>query len=278
MSFPASCIFSLSLSLSQLLSLTPQEPLREGLPVALSQTDERLCLLNTSSSSSSIDYRKRIPSTTKSTFTNKQQQYGHRHESSHAEHLLGCHCCKERRHTANMNFSEPDSAANTSTSVNSSTPLHFARSLFSDIETPISISKFTRHLTAIRDAAYLLLLPQTCRAEVEFHHAETSRIANGHLGNDVLHASTLFFLNTFRRDAVDDTEVARMQNEDIYEATHRMLLDLTAEQDRYLDNMTLLLADMKEKWRLDLIETGSFVNPLFLSPPPCFPSLRHTPF
>lgn len=61
-----------------------------------------------------------------------------------------------------------------------------------------------------------------------------------------------------------------MQNEDIYEATHRMLLDLAAEQDRYMDNMTLLLADMKEKWRLDLIETGSFVTPF--SPPPFHPS------
>lgn len=59
-----------------------------------------------------------------------------------------------------------------------------------------------------------------------------------------------------------------MQNEDIYEATHRMLLDLAAEQDRYMDNMALLLADMKEKWRLDLIETGSFVTPPSFSPPP----------
>lgn len=132
------------------------------------------------------------------------------------------------------------------------------------------MSNFTRHLTAIRDAAYLLLLPQTCRAEVEFHQAETSRISNGPLGDAVLQASTLFFLNTFRRDAVDDTEIARMQNEDIYEATHRMLLDLAAEQDRYMDNMTLLLADMKEKWRLDLIETGSFITPS--SPPTFHPS------
>ena len=172
-----------------------------------------------------------------------------------------------------MNFSEPGCAATTNSTFNSSTPLHFARSLFTGIALPPNISNFTRHLTAIRDAAYLLLLPQTCRAEVEFHQAETSRISNGPLGDDVLLASTLFFRNTFRRDAIDDANIARMQNENIYEATDRMLLDLAAEQDRYMDNMTLLLADMKEKWRCDFLETGSFVNPLY----PTFPSPSFRP-
>ena len=102
-----------------------------------------------------------------------------------------------------------------------------------------------------------MLLPETCPAEVEFHQAETTRISTGPLGDAVLHASTLFFFNTFRLDAVNDTEAARMQNEDIYEATDRMLLDLAAEQERYMDNMALLLADMKEKWKDDLVATGS---------------------
>ena len=38
-----------------------------------------------------------------------------------------------------------------------------------------------------------------------------------------------------------------------------MLSDLTQEQESYLDNMTLLLADMKEKWKDDLAETGRFL-------------------
>ena len=49
-----------------------------------------------------------------------------------------------------------------------------------------------------------------------------------------------------------------------------MLLALEAEQERYLSNMTLLLADMKKKWRDDLTKTGSFVFPssvLEITPP-----------
>ena len=47
---------------------------------------------------------------------------------------------------------------------------------------------------------------------------------------------------------------------DIYEATGRMLWDLAAEEERYMSNMTLLLAEMKGKWKGDLIETGRFVH------------------
>ena len=160
-----------------------------------------------------------------------------------------------------MNFSEPGCGASTIT-INSSTPLNFARSLFSTIDSSTennNISTFTRKLTAIHDAAYLQLLPQTCPAEVDFYQAETSRISNGPLGNHVLNASTLFFINTFRRDALeaDGAATTRKLNEDIYEATDLMLRDLAAEQDRYLDNMALLYADMKDEWWRVINETGS---------------------
>lgn len=58
---------------------------------------------------------------------------------------------------------------------------------------------------------------------------------------------------------------------DIYEATGRMLWDLAAEEERYMSNMTLLLAEMKGKWKGDLIETGKFVH----HPPPT--SLGNSP-
>ncbi|KAF6221528.1 hypothetical protein HO133_002384 [Letharia lupina] len=157
-----------------------------------------------------------------------------------------------------MNFSEPG-CATTTTTTNGSTPLHLARSLFSDMAYPTTISDFISHLTAIHDAAYLLLLPQTCRAEVAIHQAETTRISTGPLGEAVLQATTLFLLNTCRRDpAGDDAATTPIQHRDMYEATGCMLLALAAEESRYLSNLTLLLADMKRKWKVDLIETGSW--------------------
>lgn len=175
----------------------------------------------------------------------------------------------DRPHIANMNFSEPG-CATTTTTTNGSTPLHLARSLFSDMAYPTTISDFISHLTAIHDAAYLLLLPQTCRAEVAIHQAETTRISTGPLGEAVLQATTLFLLNTCRRDpAGDDAATTPIQHRDMYEATGCMLLALAAEESRYLSNLTLLLADMKRKWKVDLIETGRFVT-LFTRPPHTF--------
>ena len=84
-----------------------------------------------------------------------------------------------------MNFSEPGCAI-TTTNINGSTPLHLARTLFSDIAYPTKLSDFTRHLTAIHNAAYLLLLPQESRAEVDFYQAETRRISTGPLRDAVL--------------------------------------------------------------------------------------------
>ena len=156
-----------------------------------------------------------------------------------------------------MNFSEPGSA--TTTTINSSTPMHLARALFSGSAYPIKISDFTRQLSAIHDAAYLMLLPKTSNAEQEFHQSEAARISNGPLGAEVLQATTLFLLNTCRNDAVDAAEITPPEHADIYEATGCMLRDLAAEQERYLSNMTLLLSDMKKKWTTDLLETGRFV-------------------
>ncbi|CAF9934050.1 MAG: hypothetical protein ALECFALPRED_005835 [Alectoria fallacina] len=164
---------------------------------------------------------------------------------------------QDRPHTAAINISEPGYAT-TSTTMSSSASLHLARELFSDITYPTKISDFTRHLSAIHDAAYLLLLPQTCPVEVAFHQTETARISTGPSGDAVLQASTLFLLNTCRHDTVDDGEITRKQHEDIYEATGRMLWDLAAEEERYMSNMALLLAEMKGKWKGDLIETGSW--------------------
>lgn len=174
--------------------------------------------------------------------------------------LLPQELTTDRPHIANMNFSEPG-CATTTTTTNGSTPLHLARSLFSDMAYPTTISDFISHLTAIHDAAYLLLLPQTCRAEVAIHHAETTRISTGPLGDAVLEATTLFLLNTCRRDpAGDGAATTPIQHRDMYEATGCMLLALAAEESRYLSNLTLLLADMKGKWKVDLIETGRFVT------------------
>ena len=171
-----------------------------------------------------------------------------------------------------MNFSEPGCGATTSTTINTSTPLHFARSLFSSITKtePTNISTLTTLLTAIHAAAYLLLLPQTNLAEESFKQAETSRIANGPLGDATLHASTLFLLNICRRDVVSDggdDGAAQRLIEDIYEATGCILQDLIEEQERYMNNMARLLAAMKRKWKDDLEKTGSFVQTVFFHLP-----------
>lgn len=146
---------------------------------------------------------------------------------------------------------------------NGSAPLRLARSLFSDMAHPsTNLSEFSKHLSAIHSAAYLLLLPQTCRAEVDHHRREATRTSTGPLGDAVLHATTLFLLNSCRHEA------NRTHHADMYEATGRMLSELAAEESRYLDNMTLLLASVRGKWKEELIETGRFVkHPPFL--PPC---------
>ena len=153
-----------------------------------------------------------------------------------------------------MNNSGPGSAALTTTS----TPLSFALSLFTGLETRRpNITVFTSQLTAIHHAAYLLLLPRATPAEADFQKAETTRIANGPLSNMVLHISSMFFLLSFRTGFGDDGSRAHRQAEDIYDATDRMLIDLAAEQSRHMDNMALLLSDMKAKWKTDLEKTGS---------------------
>ncbi|KAL9065659.1 MAG: hypothetical protein Q9161_008103 [Pseudevernia consocians] len=156
-----------------------------------------------------------------------------------------------------MNFSEPGCATTTITT-NASTPLHLAHSLFSDIAYPTKLSDFTRHLTAIHNAAYLLLLPQTCPAEVTIRQTEIRRISTGPFGDAILRATTLFFLLTLRPTTADDALTSRTQPKDIHEATGCMLRDLAAEEERYLRNMTLLLADMKGKWKDDWIATGTW--------------------
>lgn len=173
-----------------------------------------------------------------------------------------------------MNFSEPGCVA-TTTTINSSTPLDLARSLFSDMAYPTTISDFARHLTAFHDAAYLLLLPQTCPAEISIRQAETSRISTGPSRAAVLQATTLIFLLSFRQN----TELARTQHEDIYEATGCMLRDLFAEEERHLSNMALLLAELKRKWKNEFIETGRFVlHPLPSSPNSTSTILTQPPF
>ena len=153
-----------------------------------------------------------------------------------------------------MNFSQPGSAAPTS---DNSTPLSLALSLFTDTSTLPSLSLFTAHLTAIHSAAYLLLLPHTTAAESDFHKAEASRLTHGPLGDQILHVSSFFFLLAFRAPVGDDGSGARLQTHDIYDATAAMLAELAQEQESYLDNMVLLLSDMKRKWKTDLEETGS---------------------
>lgn len=163
---------------------------------------------------------------------------------------------------------------------NSSAPLRLAHSLFSDITRPTNLTDstnltdFTNNLSAIHSAAYLLQLPQTSRSEVAHHESETRRISTGPLGDAVLQASTLFLLNSCRHQT---NQPARA---DVYEATGCMLRDLAEEEERYFDNMTILLAEMKGKWKEELIETGRFVSPppspYYIKPPPQ-PLSPHSP-
>ena len=153
-----------------------------------------------------------------------------------------------------MNFSQPGSAAPTSSS-----PLSLARSLFSGLDDARpDVSAFTGQLTAIHHAAYLLLLPHASLADADFHKAEAARLTHGPLGDQILHVSSLFFFLAFRAAVGDDGQRARQQTQDIYEATDAMLQELAKERETYLDNMALLLADMKLKWKADLEKTGSW--------------------
>ena len=154
-----------------------------------------------------------------------------------------------------MNFSQPPGSA---APTNVGTPLSFALALFTGIETHrTDISTFTTQLTAIHIAAYLLLLPRTTPAEDDFVKAEASRVTHGPFGDQVLHIARFFILLAFRDALGDDGQRQRMLTQDIYEATDRMLIDLAKEQELYLDNMTLLLAEMKAKWKVSMDETGS---------------------
>ena len=61
----------------------------------------------------------------------------------------------------------------------------------------------------------------------------------------------------------DDGLGTRNLIEDIHDATDLMLAEVAKEADRHLDDMALLLAAMKAKWKVDLEETGSWVSLLF---------------
>lgn len=187
--------------------------------------------------------------------TKEQQLYGH-NQTTIVYHFY-YHYHYNSSHTATMNFSEPGCASTlTTTATHSLTPLTFAHTLQTDIPYPTTLTALTSHLHAIHLAAYLYLLPKTCPTCIAYHRTETARITNSALGPAVFQASGLFFLNTFRADAVDmDLETARAQNEDIFEATGKMLVELEEERERYLGNMTVLFREVEGRWREE-VEMG----------------------
>ena len=171
-----------------------------------------------------------------------------------------------------MNFSDLSHAANFTPAIDSSTPLSFARPRMTAPEPPMTLSAFVHYLTAIRDGAYLCLLPQNTQAEVEFHQAELWRLSHGPLGDHPEHLSNLFD-DMSCNDMIPET--TRQKREFMYEAIDRIMQELADLHETYLNNMTILYAEMLSKWDADIARTGSFVLPLplllslLVNPPSC---------